>query len=251
MKTFRQPADRARADHGDPDHRVGSRAAATTTRRATVRREEVLHGDDRDESRATSPSTLDQKTPKATGDVREVRRGEASTTASASTAIAQRLRDPGRLEGLRPAANLGPTVVGEVPTDHYPVGSLAAAKGSNDPAGHLRRAVLHRDGLERRDAAERLRPVRHGRPPGSTSPRRSRRLPIQGGANDGKPASKITIKKITVNVVEQGADDHDHRAGHDHRAAERRRPRGRRSVTAGRCPRRPPRTAWNRRRRRR
>ena len=31
----------------------------------------------------------------------------------------------------------GYSVVGEVPTDNYPVGSLAAAKAGDEPAGHF------------------------------------------------------------------------------------------------------------------
>ncbi len=41
----------------------------------------------------------------------------------------------GGAPGGDPNTDYGRSVVGEVPKDHYPVGSLAAAKGDNDPAG--------------------------------------------------------------------------------------------------------------------
>jgi cyclophilin family peptidyl-prolyl cis-trans isomerase len=41
----------------------------------------------------------------------------------------------GGAPGGDPTKSVGDAVVGEVPTDHYPVGSLAAAKTGQDPAG--------------------------------------------------------------------------------------------------------------------
>jgi cyclophilin family peptidyl-prolyl cis-trans isomerase len=89
----------------------------------------------------------------------------------------------------------GYTVVGEVPTDNYPVGALAAAKGGNDPAGTMgsqffivtgsKGATLPNDyarfgsvtkGIDVAKAIEALAPT----------------------SGDGKPTKKVTIKKITI-----------------------------------------------------
>jgi cyclophilin family peptidyl-prolyl cis-trans isomerase len=89
----------------------------------------------------------------------------------------------------------GYTVKGEVPTDNYPVGSLAAAKGGQEPPGTMgsqffivtgpNGATLPNDyarfgnvtsGLEVAQAIEKLAPA----------------------SGDGKPTEKVTIKKITI-----------------------------------------------------
>jgi cyclophilin family peptidyl-prolyl cis-trans isomerase len=96
--------------------------------------------------------------------------------------------------------DLGPTVVGTVPTDHYPIGSLAAAKGGTDPAGTFggqffivtgsRGATLPNDYarfgsvVSGQDVAQKIANV-----------------PIQGDAQDGPPAQKITIKRIRIKVT--------------------------------------------------
>ena len=71
----------------------------------------------------------------------------------------------------------GTSVVAEVPTDNYPVGSLAAAKAGDGTGGNVRRAVLRRHRVARGDVAERLRPVR------------IRRFRHRGRAGDGGAAS--------------------------------------------------------------
>lgn len=89
----------------------------------------------------------------------------------------------------------GYTVKGEVPTDNYPVGSLAAAKGGSDAPGTMgsqffivtgpNGATLPNDyarfgtvtsGIEVAQAIEKLAPE----------------------SGDGKPTEKVTINKITV-----------------------------------------------------
>ena len=103
----------------------------------------------------------------------------------------------GGSKGCDQQTNLGPTVVGEVPTDHYPVGSLAAAKGTNDPAGTFGGQffiVTGSGGATLPNDYARFGSVASG----LDVAQKIEALPIQGGTNDGKPASKITIKKITV-----------------------------------------------------
>ncbi len=60
----------------------------------------------------------------------------------------------------------GYTVQGEVPTDNYPIGSLAAAKGTSEPAGTFGSQFFIVTGSGGSDAPRRLRPLRrgHGRP---------------------------------------------------------------------------------------
>jgi cyclophilin family peptidyl-prolyl cis-trans isomerase len=89
----------------------------------------------------------------------------------------------------------GYNVTGEVPTDNYPVGSLAAAKGTNDAAGTMgsqffivtgsKGATLPNDyarfgkvttGLDVAKSIEALAPA----------------------AGDGQPTQKVTIKKVTI-----------------------------------------------------
>jgi cyclophilin family peptidyl-prolyl cis-trans isomerase len=100
----------------------------------------------------------------------------------------------------------GNPIVAEVPTDHYPVGSLAAAKGSNDPAGTFdsqffivtgsKGATLPNDyarfgkvvsGIENAQTIEGLAPT------GS---------PYNG---DGPPTQKATIDKIVITEPKTGS----------------------------------------------
>ncbi|MGZ4675186.1 MAG: peptidylprolyl isomerase [Acidimicrobiia bacterium] len=98
----------------------------------------------------------------------------------------------------------GSSVNGETPTDHYPVGSLAAAKTGSDPAGTFDSSFFIVTGSQ-----------------GSTLPNDYARfgtvvsgldvaqkiegLPIKNGASDGPPATKITIKRIRITVTKSPA----------------------------------------------
>jgi cyclophilin family peptidyl-prolyl cis-trans isomerase len=89
----------------------------------------------------------------------------------------------------------GYTVVGEVPTDNYPVGALAAAKTGSDPAGTMGSQFFIVTG-----------------PNGATLPNDYARFgSVTGGldvaqkiggfapsSGDGIPTKKVTIKKVTI-----------------------------------------------------
>ena len=139
---------------------------------------------------------LDQSTPKATGAfVKFAEEGKYN-----GTCIDRISRDfviQGGSKGCDQQTNLGPTVVGEVPTDNYPVGSLAAAKGSTDPAGTFGGQffiVTGSQGATLPNDYARFGSVSSG----MDVAQKIGGLPITDGKTDGKPASKITIKRVTV-----------------------------------------------------
>ena len=103
-----------------------------------------LHRDGQDQPRRRSCSTLDAKDAPigASSFVFLARHGFYNGLALAPRR--QGLRDPGRRTRAATDRRAGYAVVGEVPKDHYPVGSLAAAKTGSDPPGTVRLAVLHR-----------------------------------------------------------------------------------------------------------
>jgi peptidyl-prolyl cis-trans isomerase B (cyclophilin B) len=139
---------------------------------------------------------LDQNTPKATGAFVNFAQ-DKKYDGLCIDRIARDFVIQGGSKGCDQTTNLGPTVVGEVPTDNYPVGSLAAAKGTNDPAGTFGGQffiVTGSGGATLPNDYARFGSVTSG----LDVAQKIEGLPIQGGANDGKPASKITIKRITV-----------------------------------------------------
>jgi peptidyl-prolyl cis-trans isomerase B (cyclophilin B) len=97
----------------------------------------------------------------------------------------------------------GDPIVAEVPTDHYPVGSLAAAKAGTDPAGTFDSQFFIVTG-----------------PNGGTLPNDYARfgMVIEGIENaqkiealapaegDGPPTQKATIEKITISETPPAAD---------------------------------------------
>ena len=144
---------------------------------------------------------LDQSTPKATGAF--VKWAEKKQyDGLCIDRIARDFVIQGGSKGCDQQTDLGPTVKGEVPTDHYPVGSLAAAKGSSDPAGTFGGQffiVTGSGGATLPNDYARFGTVISG----LDVAQKIEGLPIQGGATDGKPASKITIKRITVKSAKQ------------------------------------------------
>ncbi len=95
----------------------------------------------------------------------------------------------------------GKSVSGEVPKDNYPIGSLAAAKGSSDPAGTFDAQFFIVTGSQGQtlpnDYARFGTVIR-----GLDVAQKIEGLPITPGASptDGKPVSKITIKSIRIAV---------------------------------------------------
>ena len=103
------------------------------------------------------------------------------------------------IQGGSPTCNAeggpGYTVAGEVPTDNYPEGSLAAAKDTSDPAGTMGSRFFIVTGSK-----------------GATLPNESARFgnvttgldvaksieKLAPTSGDGKPSEKVTIKKITI-----------------------------------------------------
>ena len=140
----------------------------------------------------------------------------------------------------------GYTVTGEVPTDHYPVGALAAAKTGSDPAGTFGSQFFIVTGRERRDAAERLRPLRLGHQRASTSRRRSRRSRPRAATARRPRRSRSRRSTITAGGKTLAADA----PWRPRRPPRRRRPAPPDRLRQVDAARRPPRTASDRRRRR-
>jgi cyclophilin family peptidyl-prolyl cis-trans isomerase len=89
----------------------------------------------------------------------------------------------------------GYTVAGEVPTDNYPVGSLAAAKGSSDASGTMGSQffiVTGSKGATLPNEYARFGNVTSGQ---NVADSIEKLAPSSG---DGKPSEKVTIKKITI-----------------------------------------------------
>jgi cyclophilin family peptidyl-prolyl cis-trans isomerase len=89
----------------------------------------------------------------------------------------------------------GYTVTGEVPTNHYPVGSLAAAKGSSDPAGTMGSQffiVTGKGGASLPNDYARYGTVTNGL---SVAQKIEGFAPSNG---DGTPTKKVTINKIAI-----------------------------------------------------
>jgi cyclophilin family peptidyl-prolyl cis-trans isomerase len=102
------------------------------------------------------------------------------------------------------AGDLGTPVQGEVPTDHYPIGVLAGAKGGADPPGTFGGQffiVTGSQGATLPNDYARFGTVTSG----LDVAQKIGALPIKGGAQDGPPAQKITIKKITIKVTKGSA----------------------------------------------
>jgi peptidyl-prolyl cis-trans isomerase B (cyclophilin B) len=149
-----------------------------------------------DTSEGTIVLALDQKTPKATGAfVKWVE--EKKYDGLCIDRIARDFVIQGGSPGCTRSGDLGTPVSGEVPTDNYPVGSLAGAKGGTDPAGTFGGqffVVTGSGGASLPNDYARFGTVIKG----LDVAQKIGALPIQGGATDGPPAQKITIKKITV-----------------------------------------------------
>jgi peptidyl-prolyl cis-trans isomerase B (cyclophilin B) len=89
----------------------------------------------------------------------------------------------------------GYAVVGEVPTNHYPVGALAAAKGSTDPAGSFGSQffiVTGKNGATLPNEYARFGNVSQGM---SVVKKIASFVPKSG---DGAPTQKVLINKITI-----------------------------------------------------
>jgi len=89
----------------------------------------------------------------------------------------------------------GYTVVGEVPTDHYPVGALAAAKGGTEPAGTMGSQffiVTGTNGETLPNDYARFGDVTKGL---DVAQKIESFAPASG---DGTPTQKVTINKVTV-----------------------------------------------------
>lgn len=98
----------------------------------------------------------------------------------------------------------GTTIVGEVPKDNYPVGSVAAAKTGSDPAGTMDSIffiVTGSQGATLPNDYARFGNVIQGQDVAD----QIAQLPIENNANDGKPTDKIAIKKVTVKVTDAPA----------------------------------------------
>ncbi len=89
----------------------------------------------------------------------------------------------------------GYTVEGEVPTDHYPIGSLAAAKGGSDPAGTFGSQffiVTGSGGATLPNDYARFGIVTAG----LANAQKIEKLAPSSG--DGAPTKKVTIIKVTI-----------------------------------------------------
>jgi peptidyl-prolyl cis-trans isomerase B (cyclophilin B) len=147
-------------------------------------------------SEGTIVVALDHSTPKATGAFVKFAE-EKKYDGLCIDRISRDFVIQGGSKGCDQQTNLGPTVKGEVPTDHYPVGSLAAAKTGSDPAGTFGGQffiVTGSQGATLPNDYARFGSVISG----LDVAQKIEGLPIKGGANDGPPASKITIKRIRV-----------------------------------------------------
>ncbi len=91
----------------------------------------------------------------------------------------------------------GTTIVGELPKNHYPVGSLAAAKTSSDPAGTFDSIFFIVTGSQGGTLPNDY--TRFGNvTKGLDVAQQIAQLPIENNANDGKPTDKVAIKKVTI-----------------------------------------------------
>jgi cyclophilin family peptidyl-prolyl cis-trans isomerase len=93
------------------------------------------------------------------------------------------------------ATGPGYTVKGEVPTDNYPVGSLAAAKSGNDPPGTMGSAffiVTGPNGASLPNDYARFGKVTSGQDVADSIEA------LAPPSGDGQPTEKVTIKKITI-----------------------------------------------------
>ena len=96
----------------------------------------------------------------------------------------------------------GTTVSGELPTDHYPIGTLAAAKSGSEPAGTFGSQFFVVTGS--RGATLPNDYARFGTViAGLDVAQKIEKLPIKPGLSktDGAPVTKITIKRITIKVT--------------------------------------------------
>ena len=96
----------------------------------------------------------------------------------------------------------GHSIAGEVPTDHYPVGSLAAAKSRTEPAGTFDSQffiVTGSKGATLPNDYARFGTVTSG----LDVAQKIEKLAVQPGTE--KPAAKVTIKRIRVTVTNQPA----------------------------------------------
>jgi cyclophilin family peptidyl-prolyl cis-trans isomerase len=94
------------------------------------------------------------------------------------------------------------SVVGELPTDHYPVGSLAAAKTDSDPPGKFDGVfflVTGAGGATLPNDYARFGSIVQG----LDVAQRIDQLPIKNGASDGPPANKIAITRVRVKVADK------------------------------------------------
>jgi cyclophilin family peptidyl-prolyl cis-trans isomerase len=89
----------------------------------------------------------------------------------------------------------GYTVKGEVPTDHYPIGALAAAKSGTEPAGTMGSQffiVTGKNGATLPNDYARFGKVTSGQ---SVADKIESFAPASG---DGVPTKKVTINKVTI-----------------------------------------------------
>ena len=144
---------------------------------------------------------LDRQTPKATGQFVKFAE-EKKYDGLCIDRVACDFVIQGGSPGCDRSGDLGPTVKGEVPTDNYPLGSLAAAKGGSDPAGTFGGQffiVTGSGGATLPNDYARFGSVSAG----LDVAQKIGALPIQGGATDGPPVKKITIKSIRVKGSKQ------------------------------------------------
>jgi cyclophilin family peptidyl-prolyl cis-trans isomerase len=101
----------------------------------------------------------------------------------------------GGAPGGDPNKNYGHAVVGEVPKDHYPVGSLAAAKTANDPPGTFDSQFFIVTGAAQGESLPndyaRFGSVKSG----MDVVRRIEALPVDAS---GDPTKKATIDSVTI-----------------------------------------------------
>ena len=98
----------------------------------------------------------------------------------------------------------GHSVVGEVPKNNYPLGSLAAAKGGSDPAGTFDAQFFVVTGS--RGATLPSDYARFGTViSGLEVAQKIEKLPTVGAAPDAKPVKKITIKRIRIKETKTSA----------------------------------------------
>jgi cyclophilin family peptidyl-prolyl cis-trans isomerase len=92
-------------------------------------------------------------------------------------------------------AGTGSSIVGELPTDNYPVGSLAAAKKQDDPAGTYDDQYFIVTGSQGQTLPNEY--ARFGKvTSGLDVAQRIEALAPEGG--DGRPTGKATVEKVTI-----------------------------------------------------